>query len=59
MLSRNEIAEHVWNIRFDTGTDLIDVCINSLRKKIDKDFPNKLIHTRKGIGFIKKESHDL
>lgn len=56
ILSRNEIAENVWDIPFDTGTNLIDVYINSLRKKIDKDFPTKLIHTRKGIGYIMKES---
>lgn len=58
VLSRNEIAENVWDIPFDTGTNLIDVYINSLRKKVDKDFPIKLIHTRKGIGYIMKESPD-
>lgn len=54
VLTRNEIAENVWDIPIDTGTNLIDVYINSLRKKIDKDFPVKLIHTRKGIGYMMK-----
>lgn len=58
LLSRNEIAENVWDIPFDTGTNLIDVYINALRKKIDKDFVTKLIHTRKGMGYILKESVD-
>jgi DNA-binding response OmpR family regulator len=58
VLSRNEIAENVWDIPFDSGTNLIDVYINSLRKKIDKDFATKLIHTRKGIGFMMKELND-
>lgn len=58
VLSRSEIAENVWDTPFDSGTNLIDVYINSLRKKIDKDFPAKLIHTRKGIGFMMKEVTD-
>jgi DNA-binding response OmpR family regulator len=52
ILTRNEIAEKVWNTHFDTGTNFIDVYINYLRKKIDKDFPDKLIHTKQGLGFI-------
>lgn len=54
VLSRVEIAEKVWDTTFDTGTNFIDVYINYLRKKIDKDYPVKLIHTRPGIGFILK-----
>jgi DNA-binding response OmpR family regulator len=54
VLTRNEIAENVWDIPIDSGTNLIDVYINSLRKKIDNDFPTKLIHTRKGIGYMMK-----
>src|ERR1700754_447098 len=50
VLSRTEIAEHVWETAFDTGTNFIDVYINYLRKKIDKEFAVKLIHTRPGIG---------
>lgn len=52
VLSRTEIAEKVWNTYFDTGTNFIDVYINYLRKKIDKDFEPKLIHTKPGMGFI-------
>lgn len=52
VISRVEIAEKVWNTHFDTGTNFIDVYINYLRKKIDKDFEVRLIHTKPGIGFI-------
>lgn len=52
VISRVEIAEKVWNTHFDTGTNFIDVYINYLRKKIDKGFGQKLIHTKPGIGFI-------
>lgn len=52
VISRMEIAEKVWNTHFDTGTNFIDVYINYLRKKIDKDFEIKLIHTKPGMGFI-------
>lgn len=55
VLSRAEIAEHVWETAFDTGTNFIDVYINYLRKKIDKGHSVKLIQTRPGIGFIFKE----
>ncbi|HUH73735.1 MAG TPA: response regulator transcription factor [Chitinophagales bacterium] len=54
VLSRIEIAEKVWDTHFDTGTNFIDVYINYLRKKIDRDFDNKLIHTKSGMGFILK-----
>lgn len=52
VISRIDIAEKVWNTHFDTGTNFIDVYINYLRKKIDRDFDTKLIHTKPGIGFI-------
>lgn len=54
VLSRTEIAEKVWDT-FDSGTNFIDVYINYLRKKIDKNFSTKLIHTKPGMGFIFKE----
>lgn len=54
VLSRTEIAEKVWGTTFDTGTNFIDVYINYLRKKIDKNFNAKLIHTKSGLGFIFK-----
>lgn len=56
VLSRVEIAEKVWDINFDTGTNVVDVYINTLRKKIDKDFDTKLIHTRVGLGYIMEAS---
>lgn len=56
ILSRSEIAENVWQTTFDTGTNFIDVYINYLRKKMDKDFPVKLIHTKSGLGFILKKA---
>lgn len=52
ILTREEIAENVWGNHFDTGTNYIDVYIAYLRKKIDKNFEEKLIHTRPGVGFI-------
>jgi len=56
VLTRSEIAEHVWDTHFDTGTNFIDVYINYLRKKIDKNFEDKLIHTKAGMGFILKHN---
>lgn len=55
VISRAEIAEKIWEINFDSGTNVIDVYINFLRKKIDKDFIPKLIHTHIGMGYILKE----
>lgn len=52
VVSRIEIAEKVWDTHFDTGTNFIDVYINYLRKKMDKEFDVKLIHTKPGVGFI-------
>lgn len=51
VVSRVDIAEKVWDITFDTGTNVVDVYVNILRKKIDKDHKNKLIHTRIGMGY--------
>jgi DNA-binding response OmpR family regulator len=56
VVSRVDIAEKVWDIHFDTGTNTIDVYVNFLRKKIDRDFPQKLIHTVVGMGYIMKDS---
>ena len=55
VVSRAEIAEKVWELKFDTGTNFIDVYVNILRKKIDKDFDLKLFHTRIGMGYIMEE----
>jgi DNA-binding response OmpR family regulator len=52
VLSRNDIAEKVWDVSFDFGTNVVDVYVNFLRKKIDKGFDKKLIHTKVGFGYI-------
>ncbi len=49
------IAEKIWGFSFSSETNVIDVHINSLRKKIDKNFTNKLIHTKKGFGYVLSE----
>jgi two-component system copper resistance phosphate regulon response regulator CusR len=51
VVSRAEIAEKVWEITFDTGTNIVDVYINLLRKKVDRDFEQKLIQTKIGMGY--------
>ncbi|MAS95266.1 MAG: DNA-binding response regulator [Verrucomicrobiales bacterium] len=51
VLSRTQICEHVWNYSFDPDTNLVDVYIQRLRKKIDKDFDQKLIETVRGVGY--------
>jgi two-component system copper resistance phosphate regulon response regulator CusR len=55
VLSRGDIAEKVWELDFDTKTNVIDVYVNFLRKKIDRDFDQKLIHTHVGMGYVMKE----
>lgn len=52
--SRHEIVEAVWDVNFDTGTNVVEVYINFLRKKIDKVFEPKLIHTKQGLGYFVK-----
>lgn len=54
ILSREKILDNVWDINFDMNTNVVDVYINYLRNKIDKPYPNKLIHTIKGLGYIIK-----
>jgi two-component system, OmpR family, copper resistance phosphate regulon response regulator CusR len=55
VFDRIAIAEKIWGYSFNSGTNVIDVHINSLRKKIDKDFEHKLIHTKKGFGYVLSE----
>jgi len=55
VLSKVDIAEQVWDLNFDAGTNIVEVYINYLRKKIDKDFATKLIHTQFGMGYVLKE----
>jgi heavy metal response regulator len=54
VLTRTMISEHVWRYDFDTMTNIIDVHINHLRSKIDRDASRKLIHTVKGVGYVLK-----
>lgn len=55
VISKAEIAEKVWDIKFDMGTNVIEVYVNYLRNKVDKNFKHKLIHTAHGMGYILKE----
>lgn len=56
VVSRADILENVWDLNFDPGTNVIDVYVNYLRKKVDKGFDHKLIHTVVGMGYTLKES---
>ena len=55
VFDRMNIAEKIWGLSFNSGTNVIDVHINSLRNKIDKEFAQKLIHTKKGFGYVLSE----
>ncbi|GET22983.1 response regulator transcription factor [Prolixibacter denitrificans] len=55
VLSRVDLLENVWGINFNMGTNVIDVYMNYLRKKVDKGFDSRLIHTVVGMGYIMKE----
>ena len=55
IVTRTMISEHVWDINFDTFTNVIDVYINYLRNKIDSSFPDKMIHTVRGKGYLLKK----
>lgn len=56
-LGRVSIAEHVWDVHFDSESNVIDVYINLLRKKVDAPFPKRLIHTVIGTGYVLRETH--
>lgn len=56
VVSRADISEKVWDITYDTGTNIVEVYVNILRKKIDRDFEPRLIHTRIGLGYIFTDS---
>lgn len=55
VLSREKIENHVWNFDYCGGTNVVDVYIRYLRKKIDDPYPNKLIHTIRGAGYVLRE----
>ncbi len=54
VISKAELAEKIWDVTFDTGTNVIEVYVNFLRKKIDRDFEPKLLHTQIGMGYVLK-----
>ncbi len=58
VLNRIEILENVWDINFNLGTNVVDVYINYLRKKIDKNFDKRLIHTVFGMGYVMRLSYE-
>lgn len=58
VLSRVILTERIWDMNFDTQTNIVDVMINRLRRKIDDDFDTKLIHTVRGVGYAVKEPSD-
>ncbi len=58
VLSRIDILDEVWGVNFDMGTNVVDVYVNYLRKKIEKHGNSKLIHTVIGMGYVLKESHE-
>jgi DNA-binding response OmpR family regulator len=53
-MSRTLITEYAWDYHFDPGTNIVDVVINRLRKKIDSGHARKLIHTVRGVGYTVK-----
>ncbi len=55
VMSRTLITEYAWDYHFDPGTNVVDVVINRLRKKVDQGFSRKLIHTVRGVGYVMKE----
>ena len=55
VVSRQEIVRYVWGLDFDTGTNMVEVYVNYLRRKIDREFSEKLIHTQFGLGYVMKQ----
>lgn len=56
VISKAELAKNVWQMDFDTGTNMVEVYVNYLRKKIDRFFEQKLIHTQVGMGYVLREN---
>ena len=54
VVSKTMILEHIWSYQFDPQTNVVDVLVSRLRSKVDKDFPEKIIHTIRGIGYVLK-----
>ncbi|WP_136513811.1 heavy metal response regulator transcription factor [Geomonas edaphica] len=55
VLTRTVIADQLWDMNFDSGTNVVDVAIRRLRTKVDDPFPQKLIHTIRGVGYVLEE----
>jgi DNA-binding response OmpR family regulator len=58
VLTKSQIAEHVWNYDFEYNSNIVEVYVRYLRKKIDEDFKNKLIHTIRGGGYVIKDKNE-
>ena len=58
VMSRVILTEHVWDMNFDSGTNVVDVVINRLRRKIDDNFTPKLLHTVRGVGYAMREDDE-
>lgn len=58
LLTRTMIAEQVWDMNFDSDSNVVDVVIRRLRNKVDYPFPVKLIHTVRGVGYVLEEKHE-
>jgi heavy metal response regulator len=56
VMTETNIVEHVWDMNYEPGTNVVNVYIHHLRSKIDKDFATKLIHTIRGVGYVMKET---
>jgi DNA-binding response OmpR family regulator len=54
VVTKSMILEHIWDYSFDPQTNVVDVLVHRLRSKVDKDFPKKLIHTYRGMGYALK-----
>ncbi len=55
VVTKTTILERVWDYSFDPQTNVVDVVICRLRNKVDRDYPAKLIHTMRGVGYVLKE----
>ena len=56
VVTKTMILEHVWDYSFDPQTNVVDVLVHRLRSKVDRDFPVKLIHTLRGVGYVIKSA---
>jgi DNA-binding response OmpR family regulator len=56
VVSKTMILENIWDFHFDPQTNVVDVLVCRLRNKVDRDFPDKMIHTVRGVGYVLKAS---